>query len=83
MRLSFYPKTFGCEIHTSVTPQDEEPVLFKYFPSAFRGTELEKLLKSRGVDEVIICGAMTHMCIDTTTRAAFDLGYKCQVISDA
>ena len=33
--------------------------------------------------EVIICGAMTHMCIDTTTRAAFDLGYKCHVIPDA
>ena len=55
----------------------------KYFPSAFRGTELEEMLKSRGVSEVIICGAMTHMCIDTTTRAAFDLGFTCHVISDA
>ena len=79
----FIPETLGCEIHTDVTPKDDEPVFVKNFPSAFRGTELENMLKSRGVTEVVICGAMTHMCIDTTTRAAFDLGYKCNVISDA
>lgn len=79
----FIPETHGCEIHTNVTPKDEEPVLIKHFPSSFRGTELESMLQSSGVEEVIICGAMTHMCIDTTTRAAFDLGYKCHVIADA
>jgi len=31
----------------------------------------------------VICGAMSHMCIDATTRAAFDLGFKCMVIQDA
>ena len=35
------------------------------------------------VEEVVICGAMTHMCIDTTVRAAFDLGFRCLVVSDA
>lgn len=79
----FIPNTHGCEIHSDVTPTNDEPVLVKHFPSAFRGTELEEMLKSRGVSEVIICGAMTHMCIDTSTRAAFDLGYKCHVIADA
>ncbi len=34
------------------------------------------------VTELVICGAMTHMCIDTTTRAASDLGYSCTLISD-
>lgn len=79
----FIPGTNGCEIHSNVTPTIDEPVLVKHFPSAFRGTELQEMLKSSGVDEVVICGAMTHMCIDTTTRAAFDLGFKCNVISDA
>ena len=79
----FIPETRGCEIHTDVTPKYDEPELVKHFPSAFRDTELEKQLKSRGVSEVIICGAMTHMCIDTTTRAAFDLGFQCHVIADA
>ena len=79
----FVPDTNGCEIHPNVTPTNDEAVLLKHFPSAFRGTELEELLKSGGVSEVVICGAMTHMCIDTTTRAAFDLGFKCHVIADA
>ncbi len=41
------------------------------------------MLRESGIRELVICGAMTHMCIDTTTRAAFDLGYKCSVVSDA
>ena len=40
-------------------------------------------LQNLNVGEVIICGAMTHVCIDTTVRAAFDLGYRCLVVSDA
>lgn len=79
----FVPNTHGCEIHKSVTPYENEPVVIKHYPSSFRDTELNEMLKNSGVEEVIICGAMTHMCIDTTTRAAFDLGFKCNVISDA
>jgi nicotinamidase-related amidase len=44
---------------------------------------LHELLGLSGTDELVICGAMSHMCIDTTVRAAFDLGYRCQVIADA
>ncbi len=36
-----------------------------------------------GVERLVICGAMTHMCIDATTRAAFDLGFSCTLIEDA
>lgn len=79
----FVPDTPGCEINTRVKPGDGEPVVIKHFPSAFRETELHERLQSNGVDELVICGAMTHMCIDTTVRAAFDLGYKCHVIADA
>lgn len=79
----FVPNTPGCEIHDSVQPGKNEPVVIKHFPNSFRETELDTLLKESGVEEVVICGAMSHMCIDTTTRAAFDLGYKCHVISDA
>ena len=79
----FIPGTPGCEIHESVTPQAGEPVVTKHFPSAFRDTPLHDLLQEAGIEQLIICGAMTHMCIDTTTRAAFDLGYSCTVIADA
>jgi len=79
----FVPDTPGCEINARVNPQDNELVFKKHFPSAFRETDLHDQLQAAAVDELIVCGAMTHMCVDTTVRAAFDLGYKCQVIADA
>jgi len=79
----FVANTPGSEIHHSVKPQENEPVIVKHYPSSFRETELDQMLQELGIDELVICGAMSHMCIDTTTRAAFDLGYKCCVVSDA
>jgi nicotinamidase-related amidase len=66
-----------------VTPQPDEVIIEKYFPNAFRDTDLSGAIKRAGVDEVAICGAMTHMCVDATARAAFDLGFRCTVIEDA
>ena len=79
----FVADTPGCEIHDSVTPQIDETVIVKHYPSGFRETDLAEMLQQAAVQELVICGAMTHMCIDTTTRAAFDLGYKCHVVADA
>jgi len=79
----FVPNTPGCEIHECVKPRDNEIVLTKHYPNSFRETELNAFFKEAGVEELVICGAMSHMCIDATTRAAFDLGYRCHVVSDA
>ena len=79
----FIPGTPGSEIHQSVAPLDSERILIKHFPNSFRETELDTLLKEKGIQELSICGMMTHMCIDTTVRAAFDLGYKVTLLSDA
>jgi len=79
----FLPNTKGSEIHESVKPKANEAVIVKHFPSSFRDTEFNDLLQRSEVKELFICGAMTHMCIDTTVRAAFDIGCKCNVISDA
>jgi nicotinamidase-related amidase len=79
----FLPNTKGVEIHKSVAPRTGEAIIEKYFPNAFRDTDLLNVLKRSEVDEVVICGAMTHMCVDATTRAAFDLGFRCTVIDDA
>jgi len=79
----FVADTPGCDIHASMQPQAGEAHIVKHFPSAFRDTDLQALLRFEGIGELVICGAMTHMCIDTTVRAAFDLGYQCQVIADA
>jgi nicotinamidase-related amidase len=79
----FVPGTPGAEIHPGVEPAPGESVIVKHFPSAFRDTGLHETLQQAGIDELTICGAMSHMCIDTTVRAAFDLGYRCRVAADA
>lgn len=66
-----------------MAPQDGEAVVIKRYPNSFRETELADLLSSADVDEVTIVGAMSHMCIDATARAASDLGYKTTVVEDA
>ena len=78
----FLPDTKGVEIHDSVKPQSDDFVVQKHYPNSFRDTPLLNELKKAGVDRVVICGAMSHMCIDATTRAAADLGFGCTVIHD-
>lgn len=79
----FLPETRGAEIHQSVAPLAVEPVIVKHFPNSFRDTALLELLREKDVTSLVICGAMSHMCIDSTTRAAFDLGFACTVVEDA
>lgn len=79
----FKPNTTGVEINECVLPQHEEIVIKKQFPNSFRDTDLLMNLKRSKVNDLVICGAMSHMCIDATTRAAFDLGFNCIVIEDA
>ena len=79
----FLPNTAGAEIHESVLPQAGEPLFQKHFPSAFRETALLEHLREHKIDRLAIAGMMTHMCIDTTTRAAADLGFSCLLAHDA
>jgi nicotinamidase-related amidase len=79
----FLPDTKGAEIHESIALQADEIAIVKHFPNSFRETPLLKYLKDMEVEEVVICGAMSHMCIDATTRAAFDFRFQCIVIDDA
>ncbi|PFM28542.1 isochorismatase family protein, partial [Bacillus cereus] len=55
----------------------------KHFPNSFRDTKLLKVLQKENVETLVICGMMTHMCIDATVRAANDLGFNCIVIENA
>src|SRR4051794_21470800 len=79
----FLPDTMGAEIHESVRPGPDERIFRKHFPSSFRETPLLEHLRSVQVSRLVIAGMMTHMCIDTTTRAATDLGFACSVAHDA
>jgi nicotinamidase-related amidase len=79
----FLPETHGANINQMVSPIECEPLVIKNFPNSFRNTSLLEILKKEQPDNLIICGAMSHMCIDATTRAAFDLGFNCIVAEDA
>ena len=78
----FLPDTKGMEIHETVKPRPQDPVIQKHYPNSFRETPLLNMLKDTEVERVVICGAMSHMCIDATTRAAADFGFNCTVIHD-
>jgi len=79
----FLPDTAGAEIHPSIQPIDGEKVIVKHFPNSFRGTGLMDYLQENKITDMVICGMMTHMCVDATTRAAKDLGFNITVIGDA
>lgn len=79
----FLPETTGIDIHENVKPLAGEKVITKQYPNSFRETELLEYLQSLEIRELIICGMMTHMCIDTTVRAAKDLKFINLLIGDA
>jgi nicotinamidase-related amidase len=78
----FLPGTTGAEIHAAVGPSAEEPVITKHFPSSFRETTLLENLRAVGASRLVLAGMMTHMCVDTTVRAAADLGFECVLAED-
>ncbi len=79
----FVPNTEGVEIHQSVMPFDNEIVIQKNYPNAFRETDLLQHLQSKNILELVVVGMMTHMCVDATVRAATDHGFGCLIAYDA
>lgn len=73
----------GAAIHPSVLPRAGEPVVVKARVNAFLGTDLKEILDKRGIAEIVVAGAMSHMCVDAATRAALDFGYGVSVVHDA
>ncbi|HVM73021.1 MAG TPA: cysteine hydrolase family protein [Anaerolineales bacterium] len=79
----FLPGTAGLDFHQSINPLPGETVITKHFPNSFRETGLLEHLKSLGIESLVVCGMMTAMCVDATTRAAADLGYPVRLAADA
>lgn len=69
--------------HPDVAPLDGEKVFFKDEVSAFNGTELLPYFQENGVERLVVCGMMTHMCVEAAVRAAHDLGFECVLVKDA
>lgn len=79
----FLQGTKGAEIHDNVKPLESEKLIIKHSPNSFQGTELLEYLKSKNITDLVICGMMTHMCVDATVRAAKDFGFNIILIGDA
>ena len=79
----FIKNTEGAEIHSSVKPLETEKLVIKNYPNSFRNTDLDSYLKQNSINRLVIFGMMTHMCIDTSVRAAFDLGYEIILVGEA
>jgi len=73
----------GHDIVPELAPEDGEPVLDKPGKGAFYQTDLELLLRNRGVETLLVCGVTTEVCVHTTVREANDRGYRCVVVGDA
>lgn len=79
----FLPNTSGAEIHAMLAPAAGEPLIIKHFPNAFRETHLLETLRNLAITDLTVVGMMTHMCVDTTVRAANDAGYNVTLVGDA
>ncbi len=79
----FLPNTDGVLIHKNLTPLEGEYIVTKHAPNSFFETNLLDILQENKINELVICGMMSHMCIDTTTRACKDFGIKVTLLNDA
>ncbi len=77
------PGSDWVEIDARIAPAQGEPVLAKYFASAFFGTTLASLLASAGCDTVVVTGASTSGCVRATALDALQHGYRVVVPREA
>src|SRR5438067_7665284 len=72
----------GHDIIPELYPAPGEPVIDKPGKGAFYQTDLELMLKNRGIETLLVCGVTTEVCVNTTVREANDRGFRCIVLSD-
>lgn len=80
VRHNFDP---GGGIHPNVGPEPGEKVISKDHANAFKDTDLLRYLKDHGIKTLVICGMMTHMCVEAAVRAAHDFDFNVCVAHDA
>jgi len=72
----------GHDIIPELYPLDSEIVIDKPGKGAFYATELGDVLQRYGIENLLVCGVTTEVCVNTTVREANDRGYRCVVIAD-
>lgn len=73
----------GHDIVAELAPAEGEPIVDKPGKGAFYATDLERMLREREIEHLILTGVTTHVCVHTTLREANDRGYRCLVLEDA
>jgi nicotinamidase-related amidase len=74
--------SYGHDIVEELYPIDGEPVVDKPGKGAFYATDLDAILKMKGIERIVACGVTTEVCVNTTVREANDRGYDALVLSD-
>jgi nicotinamidase-related amidase len=72
----------GHDIIPELAPEEGEPVIDKPGKGAFYATDLQTILHNRGIENLIVGGVTTEVCVHTTVREANDRGYRCIVAAD-
>ncbi|MPN46995.1 Peroxyureidoacrylate/ureidoacrylate amidohydrolase RutB [bioreactor metagenome] len=81
--IFFIKGTTGTDFYKDCNPLEGEEIIIKHRPDSFLGTSLKYKLEDKGINTLVLCGMMTHMCIDTTVRSASNYGYSVELLEDA
>ena len=73
---------YGHDIVDELKPAPGEPIVDKPGKGAFYATDLDAILRDRGMRQLVLCGVTTEVCVNTTVREANDRGYDCLVLED-
>ena len=74
--------SYGHDIVDELKPIDGEPIIDKPGKGAFYATDLDAILKNRGIRQLVVCGVTTEVCVNTSMREANDRGYDGVVLED-
>jgi len=75
--------TWDAELHPDMKPEDTDIIIEKNRPSSFYSTRLESYLRSQGIENVVVCGVTTNICVETTVRDASQRDFRTFVVRDA
>ena len=74
--------TWGAEFYDGIAPLPSERVVIKHRYSAFINTDLNTVLKARGIESILVCGVATNVCVETTARDGYMYDYYVTMIDD-